>query len=99
MIPIKIQRDISVCTLLISLLHLKWITSKDLLYSTENSAQCYVAVLIGAEFAGEWIHVCKWLNLYNLSFFSCINHVFHVVSKISFPSLVTKNFLVYHNKL
>ena len=26
-----------------TLLHLKWITNKDLLYSTWNSAQCYVA--------------------------------------------------------
>ena len=26
-----------------ALLHLKWITNKDLLYSTWNSAQCYVA--------------------------------------------------------
>ena len=35
--------------------HLKWITSKDLLYSAGNSAQSYMAVLIGGEFAGEWI--------------------------------------------
>ena len=27
-----------------TLLHLKWITNKHLLYSTGNSAQCYVAV-------------------------------------------------------
>ena len=26
-----------------TLLYLKWITNKGLLYSTENSAQCYVA--------------------------------------------------------
>ena len=26
-----------------TLLYLKWITNKDLLYSTWNSAQCYVA--------------------------------------------------------
>ena len=26
-----------------TLLYLKWITNKDLLYSTGNSAQCYVA--------------------------------------------------------
>ena len=35
------------------LLYLKWITNKDLLYSTENSAQCYVEVWMGAEFEGE----------------------------------------------
>ena len=28
-------------------LHLKWITKKDLLYSTGNSAQCYVAARMG----------------------------------------------------
>ena len=25
-------------------IHLKWLTNKDLIYSTWNSAQCYVAV-------------------------------------------------------
>ena len=30
-----------------TLLCLKWITSKDLLHSTGNSAQCYVAAWIG----------------------------------------------------
>ena len=29
------------------LLYLKWITNKDLLYSTGNSAQCYVAAWKG----------------------------------------------------
>ena len=37
--------------------HVKWITNKDLLSSTENSAQCYVAAWMGGEFVGEWIHV------------------------------------------
>ena len=32
-----------------TLLYLKWITDKDLLYSTENSAQCYVAAQDGRE--------------------------------------------------
>ena len=40
-----------------TLLYLKWITNKDLLYSTWNSAQCYVAAWMGWEFGGEWIHV------------------------------------------
>ena len=30
-----------------TLLFLKWITNKDLLYSTQNSAQCYVAAWMG----------------------------------------------------
>ena len=40
-----------------TLLDLKWITNKDLLYSTGNSAQCYVAAWMGGKFGGEWIHV------------------------------------------
>ena len=27
-----------------------------LLYSTGNSAQCYMAAWMGGEFGGEWIH-------------------------------------------
>ena len=41
---------------------LKWITNKDLLYVTGNSAQCYVAAWMGGEFGGEWIRVYVWLN-------------------------------------
>ena len=40
-----------------ALLYLKQITNKDLLYSTGNSAQCYVAVWMGGEFGGEWMRV------------------------------------------
>ena len=35
------------------MLYFKWITNKDLLYSTENSAQCYVAA---------WMEVCLGEN-------------------------------------
>ena len=45
-----------------ALLYLKWITSKDLLYSTWHSAQCYVAAWMGGEFGGEWIPVYVWLS-------------------------------------
>ena len=45
-----------------TLLCLKWITSKDLLYSTGNSAQYYVAAWMGGEFGGERIHVYVWLS-------------------------------------
>ena len=44
------------------LLYLKQITSKDLLYSTGNSAQCYVAAWMGEEFGGEWSHLYVWLH-------------------------------------
>ena len=33
-----------------------------LLYSTGNSAECYVAAWMGKEFGGEWIHVYVWLS-------------------------------------
>ena len=45
-----------------TLLYLKWITNKDLLYSTWNSAQCYVVAWMGRKFVGEWIHVYVWLS-------------------------------------
>ena len=40
-----------------TLLCLKRITTKDLLHSTGNSAQCYVAAWMGGEFGGEWRRV------------------------------------------
>ena len=43
--------------MLITLLYLKWITNKDWLYSTGNSAQCYVAAWMGWEFEGQCIYV------------------------------------------
>ena len=36
-----------------TLLYLKWITNKKLLYSTQNSVQCCVATWIGEEFGGR----------------------------------------------
>ena len=45
-----------------TLLCLKWVANKDLLYNTRNSAQCYVAAWMGGEFGGEWTHVCGWLS-------------------------------------
>ena len=45
-----------------TLLYLKWITNKDLLYSTWNSKQCYLVAWMGGEFGGELIHVYVWLR-------------------------------------
>ena len=45
-----------------TLLWLKWVTNKDLLYSTGNSAWCYVAAWMGGEFGGEWTQVFVWLS-------------------------------------
>ena len=36
-----------------TLLYLKWITNKDLLYNTWNSAHCCVTVWMGGNLAGE----------------------------------------------
>ena len=49
-----------------TLLYLKWITNEDLLDSTGNSAQCYVAAWVGGESGGEWIHVYIWLSPFAL---------------------------------
>ena len=40
-----------------TLLYLKWITNKDLLHSTHNSAQCYVVAKMGGDFGGEWMYM------------------------------------------
>ena len=45
-----------------TVLYLKWITSKDLLYSTWNSAQYYMAAWMGGKFGREWIHIYVWLS-------------------------------------
>ena len=42
--------------------YLEWITNRNLLYSTRNSAQWYVAALVGEELGREWIHVYGWLS-------------------------------------
>ena len=39
-----------------TLLYLEWVTDKDLLYSTCNSAQCCVPAWMGGEFGGEGIY-------------------------------------------
>ena len=44
-----------------TLRYLKWITNKDLLCSTGNSAQHYVAAWMGCG-GGEWINVSVWLS-------------------------------------
>ena len=45
-----------------TLLYLEWITNKNLLYSTWNSAQCCMAAWMGGEFEVEWIYVYVWLS-------------------------------------
>ena len=45
-----------------SLLYLKWITNKILLYSTGNSAQTPPFEQRGGEFEGEWTQGNAWLS-------------------------------------
>jgi len=45
-----------------TLLYFKWITNKDPLYSTENSAQCCMVAWMGEELRGEWVHEYVWLS-------------------------------------
>ena len=42
----------------------KWITNKNLLHSTGNPSQCYVAAWMGGEVGGEWIHVYVRLSAF-----------------------------------
>ena len=44
------------------MLYLKWITNKDLLYSTGPSARYSMAAWMGGEFGGQWIHVYVCLS-------------------------------------
>ena len=45
-----------------TLLCLKWVSKKGPVYSTWNSAQCYVAAWMEGEFGGKWIHIYVWLS-------------------------------------
>ena len=58
-----------------TLLYFKWITNKDLLYSTWNSAQHY---LDGRGTGGEWIHahVCLSPSLFNWNYHNIVNRLY-----------------------
>ena len=43
-------------------LSLRWVTNKDLLLSSGNSAPSYVEAWMGEEYRGEWTHVYVWLS-------------------------------------
>ena len=44
-----------------TLLCLTWRTSKDLLDSTGDSAQCLVAAWMGGEFGEQWLHIYVYM--------------------------------------
>ena len=56
-----------------TLLYLKWIANKDLLYSIGDSVQCYVAAWIGRVFGREWIHVYVWLSPFGVCLKDFVN--------------------------
>ena len=77
-----------------------------LLYSTRNSSQYHVAVWMGGEVGGEWIHACLWLSLFDVhTKLSNINWIYYNIKwkvlKIFFLSgwwlvgLVTKSCLTF----
>ena len=47
-----------------TLLYSRRMTNKDLLGSTGNFAQCYVAAWKGGRFGGDWIHVYAQLSCF-----------------------------------
>ena len=49
-----------------TLLCLKWITNKDLLYRTGHCPQGSVAASMGRGFGGEWIYGYVWLGCFAL---------------------------------
>ena len=44
---------------------LKWITNKNVLYSTCNSAQCYVPAWMGGGFGMKWTCMCMAESLHS----------------------------------
>ena len=56
----RIVRDLGMD--MYTLLYLKWINNKDLLYSIWKPTQCYVAAWKKGEFGGGWMHVYVWLG-------------------------------------
>jgi len=45
-----------------TLLYLKWITNKDLQYSTDNPAQCHVLAWMEGVCGAEWIRAAESLR-------------------------------------
>ena len=79
----KREFEISVYTWL----YFIWVTNKDLLYNTENSAQCYAAAWMRGVFRGKWIRVYfSWV----LSIFTWNHH--NIVNRLC-QCLVAKSCL------
>ena len=61
----RIVRDFEMT--MYTLLYLKWITNKDLLHSTGDTAQCYMAAWMPEEFEGKWIDDYVWLSSFSVN--------------------------------
>ena len=69
-----------------TLLYPKWVTNKDLLYSTWNSAQCYVAAWMESFFLKEWRYIYHGFTLlYSRKQHNIVNRLYS--SKKFFRSL------------
>jgi len=68
-----------------TLLCLKCITNKDLLYSTGNSAHCYVAAWMSGVFWGKWIHVYVWLSPFSVHL--KLSHFYLAIGSVQFSSV------------
>ena len=71
------------------LLYLNWRTNKDLVYSTADSAQCYVAAWKGGEFGGEWILVYVWLSPFTV-LLKLSQHCLSAIPQYKVKSLIEK---------
>lgn len=60
-------------------LYFKWITNKDLLYSTWNSARCYMAAWMGGAFGRERIHVYEWWRLFTVVQLKLLQHCLLII--------------------
>lgn len=71
-----------------TLLYLRWLTNKDLLYSRGNSAQCYMAAWIGGGLRESgymymygWVHLMSTWNYHRIGYSSIENKKFNSENK------------------
>ena len=69
-----------------TLLYLRSVTWKDLLCSTQNSAQRYVAAWMGGEFGEAWMHAYVWLSPFAVHL-KLSQHCLSAISQYKFKSL------------
>ena len=69
----------------------KWVANKDLLYSTGNSAQCFVEAWMGGEFEGKWMDVYVWLSPFAVHL-KLLQHCSSITTLISYMPIENKKF-------